>query len=212
MIVNKVQVGDVDMAMSMAVNPYTPPEVTAYLEQTHREFVNKVGNFNTAFVNKVREIKNYFNNNATIRKLRSVLTRSETVISPDSLHRISTSNLHNPSLRMRGYLVANPRVFNQVRKGRLVAYNDEWAKNEMDTPAEWRREYMEVVDGIVRWENDNDEGYTEHMVGRDNRLNFEEQIIINDAWNLYEGLMAKGLDPTDTDEMYKKFIKGDENE
>jgi len=209
MTVQPVVVNDVDMAMSMAVNPFIPPEVTAYIENSHREFAERVGNFSNALVQKVQQIKNYFNNNETLRKLRSILTRSEAVVNPDAIHILGMSNIHNPSLRMRNYIMANPRLFRQFRKGRLVAYNDEWKQDELDTPATWRREYMEVVDGLVRWKKGEDEGFTEHMIGEENRLTFEEQVIVKNAWDLMESLLANGVDPTDPEEMYKKYVKGD---
>jgi len=212
MIVRPIQVNDVDMAMRLSVNPYIPPEVTAYIENSHKELTQKVGNFASNFINKVQQIKNYFNNNTTLRKLRSVLTRSEAVVNPDAIHILGMSNLHNPSLRMRTYLMANPTMFRQFRKGRLVAYNDEWKQNEIYTPPTWRREYMEVVDGLVRWKKGEDEGYTEHMIGEENRLTFEEQVIVKNAWDLMESLLANGVDPTGPEELYKKYVKGEENE
>ena len=203
MIVNPVYAEDENLAMSLTINQYRPPELLDLIQTTNQQFIQTIQHYSEAFANKVSQMANYFNNNPLIEKIKNRLTRSEVILSDSAVHRVTPINIFNPSMTMRRYIMAYPRAYTLYRKDRISGYDDTWIDSEPYFPARWRTDYLKVMDGIMQYHQDDGKGFTEHLVGRENELSFLEQTIIREAWEVFDELMSKDIDPTDL-ENYNK--------
>ena len=204
MIVRPIYAEDVDMAMSLANNQYRPPELLDTIMASNRNFVDSVKNYSQSLADKAASMFNYFNNNPLVDKIKNRLSRSEVVLSDSAIHMVTPVNIYNPSLTMRRYIMAQPRAFNLYRKDRINAYDEMWEITERNVKPEWRDDYLKVIDGVMRFDKEDGYGYTEHALGIKNELTFMEQNIIQEAWDVFDNLMDRDIDPTDIENYGRK--------
>jgi len=203
--VNPLYAEDVDMALDLTANQYRPPELVDMIKNTNRVFMDTIGVYSRSLVSAAKKLNNYFNNNPLIEKIKSRLTQSDVILSDTAIHRINPVNIYNPSLTMKRYIMANPRAYTLYRKERINGYDDIWLNQERNIDPKWRDDYIDVVDEVMQYDKDNDEGYTDHYVGRENKLTFMEQIVVKEAWDVFNRLIDEDLDPTDIE----NYNKGD---
>ena len=199
MVVTPVIASDVDMAMSLVNNQYRPPELINAIVESNRNFLESVKNYSQSLAQKAQTMFNYFNNNPLIDKIKNRLSRSEVVLSDSAIHTITPVNIFNPSMTMKRYIMAQPRAFNLYRKDRINAYDEMWEIDERNIKPEWRDDYLKVIDGVVRHDTKYDTDYVEYAPGIKNNLSFMEQIIVQDAWDTFNALMDRDIDPTDVE-------------
>jgi len=167
-----------------------------YFQENFQNFVNTVNNLASNFVNKIQQTYNYINNNPLVQKAKEIITKSSATIFNDRVYRITEDNIFNAGYLMREMILANPILFNYYNHNRLSGWDDMVYLPEQNIAPEWRDDYLNTVDGIMMFDED-ENGIIKHVsLEEDNPFSIAERFEIQNAWDVAVKLIAKGEDPT----------------
>jgi len=153
---------------------------------------------------RVSRAVDYFVKGDGLDRAREMVEKTSTIISDDRVYRITEPDgIRKAGLTMRRYLLANPDFLEMYKRSRIAGWDRVVHVPERDEDPRWREDYINVIDGVIFHEYD-EEG---HMVVRrsilENPLSSTEQLNVIEAWEMMKALLAQGIDPT---------VLGDEDE
>ena len=197
MRVNVITSADPDIALNMITSGgYIPDNALQDIQNRYNQFVTKLRDRATEFIEYTQRIADYFSNSRVVRTVKEAIDRTDIVLNENSIYRLNEETIYNPGFRMRRYMMALPDVYNLYSKNRCSGYEDEWFDPQpLVKEPTIREDYLRVVDGIMQWREDGN-GYI-IFSSVDDKLSLVEQLKILDSWDIAKRLINEGLDPTD---------------
>lgn len=190
MKVNVIRADNPDVVMKMSLNGFQDQNTVDFFRNQYQGFMERLGPHAEQFVNNVKSVYNYITDNAVVNAAKRALTRVDNVAMNDRLIQyVNSETIHNPGLTMRRHVMALPELYDMYNNNLCAGYDDEWENRDQGIKPEWRRDYLNVIDGEVGDE------YT-IFAESDNPLSTRERFIIKNAWDTAKELMAVGIDPT----------------
>ena len=200
MAANIITATDPDMVYRLSSGASLGQQALDYFRESYNNFVNRASQLGQQFVQNVQNMFNYYNNSNIIENTKAVLADAGMITGEDVIYRLNETTIHNPGFLMRRYVMAEPTIYEKYENNRCVGYNDEWFNPDpYEKDPYMREDYLRVVDGLIRYDEDDNPFTTFFSSDLSKPLTVKEKFIIQDAWDILQLKMAKGIDPTDPD-------------
>ena len=187
-----------DMAFNAVVSGFKNQDTMNYLKSNYESFVNSGVNLGGNFINIVKDTYNKFNNSTVINNIKRTLAQSSGFVSNDIVYTVDEHNIGRAGELMKRYVMSEPTMFNMYENFQCSGYDDSWYNNEPEiiTP-ELRNDYLDVIDGVLRFD-DEGRGIVSHVYKtEDNPLSIDERLILSDTYVLINRMINEDLDPSD---------------
>jgi len=197
---NVIIADDVNMlntVSKMLVNAMPDQRAMDYFQRNYQQFIQTVQQYGQDFAARVTQTFQTVTNNTIIDKAKELIARHSAAVFNDRIYAVNYDNIYNSGWMMRQYILADPALFNMYMNNRLQGWDDEVHLPEKDVPAEWRDDYLHVIDGFLRFDEEGNGVITHCSLESPNPFTLSERMIIQDAWDIAEDLIAEGKDPTD---------------
>ena len=184
------------VANSLLSGGVQDPSLTQYLADQYNTFKTMVGNTGSAIANSMQNVYDYYNNSSVIEGVRNLIVGS--AMGDDTVHCIQNRNRGNTSMKMRSYLMSNPTIYGMYMREEIWGWGGDFQQPEdLETTRHWDDRYLEVVDGVLQFEED-DSGYMEYVsTENEHNLTLLEKSTIIDSWEYATEAALAGDDVTE---------------
>lgn len=182
------------MSLGQVINPMLDNSFVDYVKNNFQQNYQMLQDIGASMSDTMQNLFNHFTSNDYVNRARDIAM--EVGIKNDaSIYQVDCSTIYDSGMTMAGYIMANPVVWDMYSKFRLDGYNDMFNQVDLEeTNPYHKEEYMQVMDGVVQF---NDDGYQVSFFSYDgNELNLREKMTVLDAWDCAEFLIEQGVDPT----------------
>jgi len=182
------------MSLGQVINPMLDNSFVDYVKNNFQQNYQMLQDIGASMTDTMQNLFNHFTSNDYVNRARDIAM--EVGIKNDaSIYQVDCNTIYDSGMTMAGYIMANPVVWDMYSKFRLDGYNDMFNQVDLEeTNPYHKEEYMQVMDGVVQF---NDDGYQVSFFSYDgNELNLREKMTVLDAWDCAEFLIEQGVDPT----------------
>lgn len=162
---------------------------------TASQYLNNLG---SRFIETTTNIFNKYNSNAAISAAKAIVSQLDTHINPDVILNLNEHNIMYAMPRMQEYIMVQPQMWELNRKQMCSGFNNMY--NDVDpnvTSYKDHVRYMEVMDGIVQFDNDGNGFIETYSSSEMEELHFIDQVSILSTWDTVVNFIYDGKDPSD---------------
>lgn len=150
------------------------------------------------FISRSTELYNQFSSDSARRRISDKILNNNISLSRDSITSLTESNYRNINNINRRYLMVNPEIYTNYKKGRVSGYSGAYEdRDRYEEDVYWKRDYLRVMSGVVT-SNENEER-TKYITicGEEEPLVFSEQLVIMKNWKFASRMLAEDIDITE---------------
>jgi len=150
------------------------------------------------FIDRSRELYNQFSSDAARKRISDKILNNNISLSRDSITLLTESNYKNINNVNRRYLMVNPDIYTNHKKGRLSGYSGVYEDvDRYETDVYWKRDYLRVMNGMVTTNSNEERTKYITMCGEDDNLMFSEQLVILKNWEFANKMLTEDIDITE---------------
>lgn len=164
--------------------------------------MEKLGGVYDWVKNKLESTHNELFNSKKLNDVRNYLVDTGEVLQDGFIHRLNLTD-YRCNLDTKMFILSHPTVYRMNRLGILDNFENSINIDRTITPPEFRDEYIETYNNIVR---SNGTGYyvTHYSsTGPLNDISIQEQSIRMEVWDVVSSMLEDGLDPTQERSKFK---------
>lgn len=135
-------------------------------------------------------------NSSKLNEIRDYLMENGSVIQDGYLHKLNLSN-YMCNTDTKEFILNHPMVFRFHRYGFLNNFNDSINIDRSVRIPEFRKDYIQTYDGIVRRVAGREFVTKYHMENPYEEVSFNEIAVRMDIWETVTKMLGDGLDPTE---------------
>lgn len=162
-----------------------------YFRQNYEKVNRYLGNANNAFKSSVSNIYNNFISSEAISRAKQTISKLDlgAGFNDTIVHYVQDPRLARGV--MRDYIMANPKVDELFRRNILEGYaTTDYQHSKI--PLEYRKEYQEVMDGIV----EDDGTSVSYCDSTEDWISIHEQQAVRRTWDQVSIMINNDEDPT----------------
>jgi len=185
------------MSLAQVLNPFSNNGFVEYVRNTFNDNVQLLKDVGSGIMDKMQGMFNFFNNEDFLNAGRNLAIQAG-IRNDNTIHSVTCENINEAGLTMAGYIMANPTLYDMYQKYRIDGYGDMFYMKDttLDDPRQ-TTEYMQVMDGMVKFEED---GYTYSIFSHSgDELTLTEKLTVLEAWDCVDIMIDMGIDPTSQD-------------
>ncbi len=170
----------------------------AFLNSRKNESMQRLGQYQSMHAQQADQLYNLFNSNEAIERTKLLLTQSTNMMNDDFIYDIGRDDIYKVNNIMKQYIMANPVIYNKVNKQLIDGYSTSYVNQNKYEDPYLRKDYMNVMDGVIMDSNDTIKHY---HTDNDTRLSNTEQGSVIASWRTMLNLFMEDCDPTDLDSL-----------
>ena len=176
------------------------PELISYLNNNLNSIIERGSSLSNRFVDTMKGLYNSVYSDSAIRASKQLLAQAEISLSENSIYVVPENSLHKANYIMQQYIMSEPTISEMYRKNLVQGYPDTFYDRQPDTFGENRYDYQAVMSDILQHDKEGN-GYFMAYSNTDDKeeLDFYNKLTILDTWKNVSNILAKGIDPTDSD-------------
>ena len=183
---------------------YQEPDINVvnYVSESMSNLFNRIGSASSAFFNNVKNtFQNHFSTDA-YNTSRLILSQYGNSQFTESIIPITMDNYYVHDIYQQRYMMCLPELDNMYSKNQCHAYGDLYVDIEPNNRGTERIGYMNVMDGIMETENEDELGMVttyshSHFDLYGKPLDTLDQFNIIKSWDVLSKLILKDIDPTE---------------
>jgi len=183
---------------------YPPPDerLLNYFQDNLARAVDTFTGISDSFVSNVSAMYDQFNNSALLNATKALIHGTGGHVNQDVVYPVEMYQMGEANLAMQQYIIANPVVNKLYNDNMCNGFEDTYYDYEPGVTGKERYDYQRVMDGVVQFEDDNDDAFIMHYSNDDyveSPLNAMDKFAILETWQNVEMLIYQDIDPTDPD-------------
>lgn len=146
----------------------------------------------------IANMNRYYESDEYLSKAREFMMMRGTNQIDVSIYLISASDMIVGAL-MQEYIMASPHIASMYDRG-LISPMPYGRVTDPSLPYESRRRYLEAIDGVAMYDEDNEDAPTTFISSAEDDmdvLDIRQQRDIHATWDYVKGLARAGVDPLD---------------
>ena len=182
---------------------YQQPDqnLLSYLKNSINTASQIIGNAGSSLIENARSVYERYNSDSVINATKALLLNVDSHLNPDAILRYNEETLATATPYMQQYIMVHPELWKLNNDQLCNGFNGTYLNTEPDIKTyEEHTKYQEVMDGMIRYDDDSDDAYFVTYSGSEiNELNTVDQFSIIDTWQAVSNLIADDVDPSDPD-------------
>jgi len=182
------------MSLGQVMNPWVDNNFINYVQSNFQENFQRLQEFGSTAINTMQQLFQHFTSNEYINRAREIAIDTG-ARNDSSIYPVDCNTIYDSGFVMAGYIMADPVIWDMYSKFRVNGFDDMFRQQDMGESNPYRKtEYMQVMDGIVQYQDDGYQLSWYSHSGDD--LTLREKLTVLDAWDCAEFLIEQGIDPT----------------
>ncbi len=185
--------------------PENPPETQQWLHEQWNRTSGMLTDMGRAFAEKAEETWKRVYDPFLMQKVRAITRKVNTLTHPNRITNLNTLEaVREAKPVMARYIMAMPEIRKLYHKQLCDGYSDIYVDSEPGLVGENHYDYRRVMNSIVTETKDKHgeetwkaTKYIEDLVEGDRELDFDEQVIVLDTWDIVKAAIIAKADPTD---------------
>ena len=176
------------------------PSTLAFVRSQFENIGNALNEAGQQFYSGLQSVFEAANGSEAMLRARLAMQKVANVFQPDIVRSVFELNeLQSSQFVMQRWIMANPTVRGLYHGQNCDGFSETYVDRFPGQVGEDHYDYRRVMHGMVQDDTEHDwkaTFYLDELLEGDRELGFDEQIAIQDTWQVVEAYLKRGDDPT----------------